>query len=289
VPGIFISYRREDSPGYAGRLRDRLNERFGSNTVFRDIDSIAPGIDFVDQIGKAVGSCDVLLAVIGNNWLTASTKDGHQRLYDPHDLVRQEIQEALSRNIRVIPVLVAGATMPSADDLPPEITTLARKQAFELSDSRWDYDVARLLSFLDRPAQQIHGALVGLSIALILMLFLVGLGFFFRDPLDRTVMNVSFVSLPLLGLLVGSVIPLPQTKSRAAVAGATIGGLNTVVAWCVGWWLSRGATPPAADPVELFKAVMLYLPGTTLISGLVGWATAPIWKFLHANMAKHWS
>jgi TIR domain len=289
VPGIFISYRREDSPGYAGRLRDRLNERFGSNTVFRDIDSIAPGIDFVDQIGKAVGSCDVLLAVIGNAWLTASNKDGQKRLYDPHDFVRQEIQEALSRKIRVIPVLVAGASMPSADDLPSEINALARKQALELSDSRWDYDVERLLSFLDRPEKQIHGALVGMAIALILMLFLVGLSFFSRDPLDRTVINVSFVSLPLLGLLVGALIPHLQTKSRGAIAGATIGGLNTVVAWCVGVWLSRGANLPAAEPMEVFKSVMLYLPGTTLISGLVGWATVSIRKFLLANKAKRWS
>ena len=106
---IFISYRRGDTSATAGRLFDRLEGRFGVGSVFMDVDTIEPGLDFVEVIGGAVGSCDVLLALIGARWLGAVDEHGRRRLDDPDDFVVLEITTALERGIRVIPVLVDGA------------------------------------------------------------------------------------------------------------------------------------------------------------------------------------
>ena len=109
-PGrIFISYRREETAYPAGWLYDRLADRYGGGQVFKDVDSIQLGDDFVEVITRAVGSCDVLLALIGDRWLTITDQDGRRRLDDPDDFVRLEIEAALTRNVRVIPILVDGA------------------------------------------------------------------------------------------------------------------------------------------------------------------------------------
>ena len=117
MKGIFISYRREDSAGYAGRLYDRLATQFGADNVFMDVEGIEPGVDFVDAIGRAVGSCEVLIVIIGREWLSAG-HEGKRRIDDPSDFVRIETAAALVRGIRVVPVLVEGAAMPRADELP---------------------------------------------------------------------------------------------------------------------------------------------------------------------------
>ena len=98
---IFISYRREDSGGYAGRLYDRLSRHFGKDQVFMDIDHIEPGEDFVALIGQQVGTCKILIALIGRNWVNAADKAGARRLDDPEDFVRVEIASALASNVRV--------------------------------------------------------------------------------------------------------------------------------------------------------------------------------------------
>ena len=149
MPGIFISYRREDSPGHAGRIFDRLRSRFGSDVVFMDVAAIEAGVDFVDVLDKAVGSCDALLAIIGPQWLSA-TVDGKRRLDDPHDFVRIEIAGALQRNVRVLPVLVEGAELPATSELPAALHKLTRRQAFEVRDARWDDDIERLLEGLEK-------------------------------------------------------------------------------------------------------------------------------------------
>jgi hypothetical protein len=148
--GVFISYRRDESAGYAGRIADSFTEQFGEDRVFRDIDSIEPGLDFAEAIESAVGSSDVLIAVIGRNWLTATDPAGRKRLEDANDYVRLEIVAALQRNIRVIPLLVQGGSMPSADELPDDLAPLARRNAFELHDTSWRDDVRRLTGVLGR-------------------------------------------------------------------------------------------------------------------------------------------
>lgn len=157
MPRIFISYRRDDSAGHAGRLYDRLRARYGSERVFMDVTGIEAGTDFVEAIDGAVGGCDVLIAVIGPGWLDCRDSAGRQRLADPHDFVRIEVASALRRQVRVVPVLVEKAVMPSTASLPDDLRPLARRQAVELRDSRWDADVEDLILALDRipevPAQ----------------------------------------------------------------------------------------------------------------------------------------
>lgn len=140
---IFINYRREDSSGHAGRLFDALSAHFAGR-LFMDVDTLEPGVDFVEAIEQAVGSCEVLIVVIGREWLTIENTAGHRRLDDPADFVRLEVESALARKIRVIPVLVQDAPMPRAEELPPSLARLARRNAIELSDARWAYDVDRL-------------------------------------------------------------------------------------------------------------------------------------------------
>ncbi len=157
---IFISYRRGDAAFAAGRLFDRLTAHFGEGRVFMDVDSISPGDEFVEAIGAAVGTCSVLLAVIGDRWLAATDEAGKSRLQDPVDLVRLEIETALNQGVRVIPVLV-GAPMPKADQLPESLRPLVYRQAAELSPGHFNADTSRLLSDLDRVLARPWPAIAG--------------------------------------------------------------------------------------------------------------------------------
>src|SRR5947209_1157559 len=157
--GIFISYRRDDSAGHAGRLYDQLAAHFGGDQIFIDIEpnQIEPGEDFVQVIEKAVGSCEILIALIGQSWLTSRGETG-RRVDNPKDFVRLEIAAALARNVRIIPVLVQGAQMPHPQDLPEGLLPLSRRNALELSDLRWKHDVDRLISTLEKIHAQQHEA-----------------------------------------------------------------------------------------------------------------------------------
>jgi tetratricopeptide (TPR) repeat protein len=156
-PGrIFISYRRDDTAYPAGWLYDRLVDRFGPGQVFKDVDSIRLGDDFAETITRAVASCQVLLALIGREWLTITDADGRRRLDDPEDFVRLEIEAALTRDILVIPILIEGATMARVADLPPSLAKLVRRQAMDLSSTRFGYDVSRLFRVLDTTVAQVR-------------------------------------------------------------------------------------------------------------------------------------
>jgi tetratricopeptide (TPR) repeat protein len=142
---IFINYRREDSIGTAGRLRDRLAEAFGEENLFMDIDNIPAGVDFVADLNSQVAACRVFLAVIGPNWLDVKDESGVRRLDNPDDFVTIEIAAALARgDIRVIPVLVDNARMPKADKLPDPIKPLARRNAIEVRNSQFRRDAEAL-------------------------------------------------------------------------------------------------------------------------------------------------
>ena len=145
---IFVSYRREDAEGQAGRLFDDLVRHFGEDSVFMDVVGIEPGRDFRRAIDEQVASCGVLLAVIGKNWFDAQDESGRRRLDDPMDFVRLETASALKRDIPVIPVLVRGASMPRAEQLPPDLAELAYRNAVELTHARWDSDVQVLVKAL---------------------------------------------------------------------------------------------------------------------------------------------
>jgi hypothetical protein len=147
---IFISYRRDDSRGYAGRLQGDLSRRYSDEHVFRDVE-IPPGADFGEYITGLVDKCNVVLAIIGPSWLDARDREGERRIDKPDDWVRLEIERALARDgVEVIPVLVDGARLPPREELPESLLALRRRNAFELSDRRWDYDVDQLGQHLDQ-------------------------------------------------------------------------------------------------------------------------------------------
>ena len=151
---IFLSYRRSDSGYAAPILSEKLQQHFGENSVFFDVDTIPLGVDFREYIGSAVGQCDVLLAIIGDQWVRAVDAQGNRRLDDPSDFVRIEIESALKRNIPVIPVLVDEAQMPAADDLPPSIQSIVFRNATELRAGR---DLRQHIELLIEGLESIFG------------------------------------------------------------------------------------------------------------------------------------
>lgn len=148
MAGIFISYRREDSAGYTGRLYDALSSHFGEKKLFVDIDSIKPGEDFTEVIEQRIASCDVFLAIIGTRWLTLTDDAGHSRLQNPEDFVRREIVAALDRGIKIIPLLVGGAKMPNSQELPGDLARIAQYQALPIGDAGFRQDMSQLIAIL---------------------------------------------------------------------------------------------------------------------------------------------
>ena len=171
MTSIFISYRRDDASGHAGRLSDRLVARFGPERVFMDVSDIQPGQNFEQAIERTLARCDHLLAVIGPQWLTTLTA----RRTAGDDFVHSEIAAALSRGTTVIPVLVGGAEMPTAAQLPADLAAFARCQAVTIQDHVFDEDAARLVRFLaggtdsvdtPHPGRRVSRPALGISLAL---------------------------------------------------------------------------------------------------------------------------
>jgi len=150
-PQIFISYRRDDAAGYARAVNDELVRCFGAGRVFIDVDDINAGLPFSEIIQRSVGSSAVLLALIGKRW--RGERDGAApRIFEPGDLVRQEVAAALAKGLRVIPLLLDGAAVPDPAGLPPDLRALAGRNALELDHSRFEADMARLV-------REVRGAL----------------------------------------------------------------------------------------------------------------------------------
>ena len=141
---VFISYRRDDSAGYAHAIHSQLLQHLSKDQVFMDVDTVEPGVDFVRAIEKAVGECDVLIALIGKRWV--GEPGGASRLDNARDYVRLEVSVALERDIHVIPVLVNGMTMPNEDSLPGPVRPINRRNAIEISNTRFNYDVGQLIT-----------------------------------------------------------------------------------------------------------------------------------------------
>lgn len=176
MANIFISYRREDSAAYAGRLCDRLSATLGNDRVFMDVQDIRPGQDFAHAIEETIASCDFVIAVIGPRWLSTL----RDRPSIDEDFVHQEIAAALKRRITVIPVLVGGAAMPLKQDLPGSLVDLSRYHALEIRDARFDDDVAEL-------TEELHGTQISksrwMTIAPVVIAAVIGIGaFLFLRP-----------------------------------------------------------------------------------------------------------
>jgi hypothetical protein len=149
MSSVFISYRRQTAAGEARALFNDLVARLGQNAVFMDVDSISLGRDFRTELQKTLAACDVMLVLIDKDWAAAKDERGRVRLENASDFVRMEIETALKRDIVVTPVLLKGAQMPAAEELPAEISNLAYRNAFELSHSRWESDVREMIRRLN--------------------------------------------------------------------------------------------------------------------------------------------
>lgn len=181
VSKIFISYRRDDSAGYSGRVHDRLQREFGGNPLFMDVDSIPLGVNFSKVLGEEVAKCDTLLAVIGPGWLEARDEKGHRRLDNPDDFVRIEIGKALKRGISVIPILLEGIRVPKADQLPDDLKELALRNGLDVRHASFSEDMDRLIRGLKgAQAQQGVGSIIPSSVD--------------RDAPARTVKAWAFLS-----------------------------------------------------------------------------------------------
>jgi TIR domain len=145
---IFINYRRDDSRADSGRLYDRLAVRF-PGCVFRDVASLEPGVEWHDAIARVLGQADACIVVIGKDWLNITDASGRRRLDDPCDTVRLEIVTALERKMRVFPVLVGGAKMPNEAEVPPDLQSLCRRNALEITEQDWDEDFDKLLKAME--------------------------------------------------------------------------------------------------------------------------------------------
>lgn len=237
MSGIFISYRRQDTSGYAGRLYERLAKHFGKQRVFMDIDTLQPGLDFGQALDQAVSSCEVLIALIGPNWLTAVDAEGQRRLDNPDDFVRMEIAAALAREgVRVVPVLVGNASLPRADALPPDLKPLARRQSVEITDNRWDFDVARLIERLEPVVPRARAGVTGLvtsrwALATLVPVLLALVALVFRLDLPGDGGDVDSASTPTVPAIVATV-PIdtststppaePTPTAEAAAAGTPV-------------------------------------------------------------------
>jgi hypothetical protein len=145
---IFISYRRSDSAGHAGRLYDYLKDYFGEERIFFDVDTIDPGVDFEQKIKSELENSGVLLVLIGDHWLEVKDRLGNRRLDNPRDYIRLEVETALTKNITVIPVLLQGVSIPSGSDLPENLYDLSRRNAIKLSNEYWYSDLSVLTAIL---------------------------------------------------------------------------------------------------------------------------------------------
>jgi hypothetical protein len=161
---VFISYRRDDSAGYSGRVTDRLDRELGRDLVFMDVDAIPLGTNFTKVLHDEVAKCGVLLAVIGPNWLDARDEHGNRRLDDPNDFVRIEVAAALQRNIPVIPILLDGATIPKADQLPEDLKEVALRNGMEIRHASFQDDMNRLIRGLKGQLDQ-AGTVDGVHLA----------------------------------------------------------------------------------------------------------------------------
>jgi hypothetical protein len=302
-PKVFISYRREETAGHAGRVYDLMSSRFGDANVFMDVD-LAPGVDFVKQITAAVSACHVLLVIIGPHWATLSRDGASPRIAEPGDFVRLELETGLQReDVTVIPVLVAGARMPAPEMLPNAIRALARRNALELSDSRWQYDMQRLLSTLEtllantsavqaRPAlppqrRDPRGAGVG-SLVLVTALLAAAAGAIGRgaaqqltaEPEDDTQRLVDAVlSRGITWALIGAVVAVwlairlraPQGWLSGLVVGAWTGALAGVAgAAVVALPRYLPDSRPPEETLDLLGVGRAALTGV-LIGALIAW------------------
>jgi hypothetical protein len=210
--GIFISYRHDDGPAAAGRLFDKLEVVYPREQLFLDVVDIEPGLDFVEILTERIASCDVLIVIIGRNWLTATDESGKRRIDNSTDFVHLEIKTALERNVRTIPVLIDGATLPKESELPLPLKGLARRQATKLTHERFVVDAEELIKSLIKivapSARKPSAAAYSLSVAA------------YEDTIKSTVLRLANTMTNYSGVYVAPNIPRRKEKTAKEVWGA---------------------------------------------------------------------
>ena len=262
--GVFISYRRDDSAGHAGRLCDALSARLGPERVFMDVEGIAAGADFPSALAMELKRADVVLALIGPRWLAAVDASGARRLDQREDYVRREIEAALGSGKRVLPVLVGGAAMPSADLLPASIAALARRQAVALSDARWAADMEGLIAALT-PSQVAKGSGATGSaprswtvraIALLAIATVLGGLAWWRVGAPGRGATPTPATARIMPSLIG--LPADEARARAAALGLSVrvvpGTLPGVPGSVTAQSIAPGLVPPSGAVLELSLA-----------------------------------
>ena len=296
VPAIFLSYRRSDSVGAAGRLFDRLAEHFGADQVFRDIDSIEAGENFEESVRDALRLATVVLVVIGPRWLEARSQDGTRRIDDPADYVRREIEMALSSDAAVVPVLVEGAALPAQESMPASVKALVLRNDWELSDRRWDSDTRTLIKHVEEglgipPGGDGHNQPASLSAAALTALagFLPNLFYLLTGPRrflavrtrGRASDLLAAIIFLLLAVLLADIVLTTVYTPRESLIGFYLTGvvmmtLTTLVISVPLWfaWRLMGATLHYArllvvllHQVSVVQLVM-FVVGTIILGGL---------------------
>ena len=279
---IFISYRRSDTEGYAGRLEDALKAYFGQDRVFRDVGGITAGEDFEEKIEQTMESAGALIVLIGPDWLVS--RDGTQpRLHEPGDHVAGEIKAALGKKRVIVPVLVEGVNMPREEDLPDTLKELSRRNAVSISDAGWSDDTNRLAKVLaidvsGSVAEQKLERLKLVVVSLLVVSMMVTFGFFASgEVLDLSIRSadqepvywVQFIGLlnPLFAILAGSIAMwkeawLDQASSRFIRAAAILGALGLFFTMI--YYLADGPFPSGDE----YRAFLATSSISTLMLGL---------------------
>lgn len=285
---IFISYRRDDAGGFAGRLSDTLTAHFGDERVFRDVTGIDYGHDFERVIDQRVAESCAVVVLIGDKWATIANADGQRRLDDPADYVCREIQAALDGDVTVVPVLIGEASMPRRDELPERLAGLTRRNAMTITDERWDFDVARLAKVLaiDVPGSVAQQRLDLIRAAALLLLAAAALfttlafcaavarlmpagdalrlaGF---SPL---VSAIPFIALLLAGALALTAAPaIEQPRRKLAWAAAALAGAGTLAPFV--YYTLNNEALPTWSLIANFGAAIIAVTGVLVLIGLAG-------------------
>lgn len=265
---VFISYRRGDASAWAGRLRDGLTARLDEDDVYQDVVTVDAGEDFALSIDSALERCDVVLAVIGPQWLSIVGTDGDRRLDDPDDYVRIELGRALALNKRVIPVLVGGAPMPAADRLPDDLTQLGLRQAITLDDATWQRDVHDLVNRLLGPPRSRW--LVPVALGAVVAAVAVGVVAWALTS-DRRDGSVGVEEQDLYTFVQQSCgTPTPEWIDLAMVGSEAIGVTGKWQAWDVEVLsVQAQADPPAWDLILDIEATNRGTDGATFYSSFL--------------------
>src|SRR5215510_2548636 len=220
---FFLGYRREDSISIAGRLYDRLSHTFGRKNIFMDVDHIPAGVDFEVHLNTQVEECEIFLVVIGPRWLEVKEESGGRRLDNSGDFVNIEIKTALAREIRVIPVLVDGASMPKVGELPDPLKALARRQAVEVRQLHFGRDAEALVERVNEALGGELGwlrpwrgkAVAGAAAAVLLLL----LGWIGLSSIDLAVWRLRLPALPITSQPAPPVSSAREEYEKAAAKG----------------------------------------------------------------------